>query len=423
MEVVHKENNYAGGYDMEVARGDDEDCVQISSDEDGSEGRIHFSEVVPASVISRNDFSEELPSLAPIFSKPQNKKRPRSPLINSPEMENFPPNMSKADIKKRQAEIKRKAREEEKQRKIDQKQKEKDVKMREKMIKKADTLEECTKWLRVVLPSSLDGSLLSYITVALDDAEIPHRLEGGGVGEGIVFQRVDPRTDQEKRENFAAVVVTGEQLSGIVAAGSLSEAVSCWKRSLRCQHLTLIVWGLDRHFKGLRGANKQNKRLAIETCLVSLLLDSDVSHRATDAPSDVASYVCHLARAVAQRPYKQAALAEVSCFSSWYAESANVCPVKVTPELVGLSKLWRQQLRQFTSVGLEAAEAIADRYPSPALLMEAFASSPDPSLLLADIPVVRGVGPTQTNRKVGKELSRKMCQFFTTDDPDRVLGS
>ena len=81
MEVVHKENNYAGGYDMEVARGDDEDCVQISSDEDGSEGRIHFSEVVPASVISRNDFSEELPSLAPIFSKPQNKKRPRSPLI------------------------------------------------------------------------------------------------------------------------------------------------------------------------------------------------------------------------------------------------------------------------------------------------------------------------------------------------------
>ena len=70
---------------------------------------------------------------------------------NSPEMENFPPNMSKADIKKRQAEIKRKAREEEKQRKIDQKQKEKDVKMREKMIKKADTLEECTKVMHYII--------------------------------------------------------------------------------------------------------------------------------------------------------------------------------------------------------------------------------------------------------------------------------
>ena len=55
---------------------------------------------------------------------------------------------------------------------------------------------------------------------------------------------------------------------------------------------------------------------------------------------------------------------------SWYAESANVCPVRVTQEGVGLSKLWLQQLRQFTSVGLETAQAVANAYPAPRLLIE-----------------------------------------------------
>lgn len=61
---------------------------------------------------------------------------------------------------------------------------------------------------------------------------------------------------------------------------------------------------------------------------------------------------------------------EDALFSTWYAESSNVCPVRVTTDGAGQLKLWHQQLRQFTSVGLETAQAVAQAYPAPRLLME-----------------------------------------------------
>jgi len=55
---------------------------------------------------------------------------------------------------------------------------------------------------------------------------------------------------------------------------------------------------------------------------------------------------------------------------SWYAEGSNVCPVRVTEEGVGLKRLWLQQLRQFTSVGLETAMAVGEVYPAPLHLIK-----------------------------------------------------
>ncbi|XP_047739465.1 crossover junction endonuclease EME1-like [Hyalella azteca] len=110
---------------------------------------------------------------------------------------------------------------------------------------------------------------------------------------------------------------------------------------------------------------------------------------------------------------------------AWYAEGSNVCPVRINSDGVGLLKLWQQQLRQFTNVGLETAQAIARAYPAPRLLIQAYEGLPaaEAAQLLADIAVVRGAGPCMTTRKLGKELSKKIYTFFTSSQPCQALGS
>ena len=63
--------------------------------------------------------------------------------------------------------------------------------------------------------------------------------------------------------------------------------------------------------------------------------------------------------------------------------------------------------------------------PPSHTLPQAYRSTPSALAprLLADVPIVRGSGPLQTSRKLGPELSRKIHQFFTSLDPDQVLGS
>ncbi|XP_066955609.1 crossover junction endonuclease EME1-like [Macrobrachium rosenbergii] len=99
--------------------------------------------------------------------------------------------------------------------------------------------------------------------------------------------------------------------------------------------------------------------------------------------------------------------------------------VKVDKAGVGLLKLWRQQLEQFINVGNEVAQAIVREYPSPQALVQAYrhsTSEKEASHLLADIPVRRGIGPLESTRRIGPELSKKIHLFFTCTDPSVNLG-
>lgn len=55
---------------------------------------------------------------------------------------------------------------------------------------------------------------------------------------------------------------------------------------------------------------------------------------------------------------------------SWYAEGSSTSCVRVDKNGVGLLKLWHQQLRQFSLVGVEVAQAVAREYPGPRALMQ-----------------------------------------------------
>lgn len=92
----------------------------------------------------------------------------------------------------------------------------------------------------------------------------------------------------------------------------------------------------------------------------------------------------------------------------------------------GLALVWRRQIQQLNRVSSEMASAIADAYPSPQLLVQAYqrcVSEQERQNLLADIQVRRGEGVTSTSRRVGPELSRRIYLQMTTGQPDLILDS
>jgi len=54
----------------------------------------------------------------------------------------------------------------------------------------------------------------------------------------------------------------------------------------------------------------------------------------------------------------------------WYALSGSTGTVKVEKDGKGLRELWVDQLQQFSKSGIDTAQAIARRYPSPKVLLE-----------------------------------------------------
>ncbi|ELU07229.1 hypothetical protein CAPTEDRAFT_98058 [Capitella teleta] len=97
---------------------------------------------------------------------------------------------------------------------------------------------------------------------------------------------------------------------------------------------------------------------------------------------------------------------------------------KVTKEGRGLLSLWRQHIQQFRNVTAEVANAIIAEYPSPRDLYQAYLSCENQNKaeqLLQDIVVRRGAGVIATNRRIGKELSRKIYLLMTSCDPDLII--
>ncbi|KAL4675629.1 hypothetical protein H8959_009774 [Pygathrix nigripes] len=88
----------------------------------------------------------------------------------------------------------------------------------------------------------------------------------------------------------------------------------------------------------------------------------------------------------------------------------------------GLRGAWRRQIRQFSRVSPAVADAVVTAFPSPRLLqqaLEACSTEQERTGLLADLPVLPSEGGRP--RRVGPDLSRRICLFLTTANPDLLL--
>ncbi|KAG7176071.1 Crossover junction endonuclease EME1-like [Homarus americanus] len=309
----------------------------------------------------------------------------------------------------------RKQREAAKQRRAVEKAEAKAQRDAEKAYKHAMKPGECIKHVIV----QLDRQLLelaegSQVISQLQTGGIRYRIVDSAVAAAATIVRVDPVTRQETPAEEAVVIMAVNDFVEVVKKQVYEDGVEglChqsrkWKRSFNNANLTLVVCGVEVYL-----------RVDIETALVTAQLECGLNHRLMADASGVATFILQITKAVAEAPFKHEK-GEPSF--SWYAEGSSINAVKIDKSGVGLLKLWHQQLRQFNNVGVEVAQAIASKYPSPCALLQSYRKCLMPqeaSLLLADIPVRRGAGPLTSSRRVGPELSKKIHLFLTTKDSE-----
>ncbi|XP_040604238.1 probable crossover junction endonuclease EME2 isoform X3 [Mesocricetus auratus] len=157
----------------------------------------------------------------------------------------------------------------------------------------------------------------------------------------------------------------------------------------------------------------------VEEALVLLQLQANLDVLLVASWQELSQYVCAFTKALSQRPSKQYrdSLAFSFCTAGHWASGQQV-----TKEGSGLRGVWWRQIRQFNRVSSAVADAVVTAFPSPRLLQQALldcSTEQERLSLLADLPVKvhRGRQP----RRVGPDISRRICVFLTTTNPDLLL--
>ncbi|XP_060262246.1 probable crossover junction endonuclease EME2 isoform X4 [Ovis aries] len=134
---------------------------------------------------------------------------------------------------------------------------------------------------------------------------------------------------------------------------------------------------------------------------------------------ELSQHVCAFTKALAQRPFKQARESGAFPFCTSGRWTAGE---RVARDGMGLRGAWWRQVRQFNRVSPAVADAVVSAFPSPRLLQQAYeacGTEQERLALLADLPVK--TGKRAPPRRVGPDLSRRICLFLTTTDPDLLL--
>lgn len=157
----------------------------------------------------------------------------------------------------------------------------------------------------------------------------------------------------------------------------------------------------------------------VEEALVLLQLWANLDVLLVASWQELSQHVCAFTKALAQRPFKQFQESGTFSFSTagrWVAGE------RVTRDGTGLRGAWWRQIRQFNRVSPAVADAVVTAFPSPRLLQQAYSAcgtDQERLALLADLPVKVDEGARP--RRVGPDLSRRICLFLTSTNPDLLL--
>ncbi|XP_030654193.1 probable crossover junction endonuclease EME2 isoform X2 [Nomascus leucogenys] len=157
----------------------------------------------------------------------------------------------------------------------------------------------------------------------------------------------------------------------------------------------------------------------VEEALVLLQLWANLDVLLVASWQELSRHVCAITKALAQCPLKQYRESQAFSFCTagrWAAGEP------VARDGTGLQAAWQRQIRQFSRVSPAVADAVVTAFPSPRLLqqaLEACSTERERMGLLADLPVLPSEGGRP--RRVGPDLSRRICLFLTTANPDLLL--
>jgi len=248
-------------------------------------------------------------------------------------------------------------------------------------------------------------------------------------------------------EQRVLLFATAEQL----AVKINDDSFETWAQSIKCElgercHITLIVLGYNKYVNEDKNAQERAKKAAIrgeafnerartnrvsqydfEMALLSLSMDDvmdyltfDKSNDKTKGWKECAGLVFHHTRAIAEAPEKLKKNISNSAGFDFYAAD-----IKDSISAKNLYEYWKQMLMQVTSMSLEKAASIAQKYPSPSSLIQAYrscSSEREAAQLLANIEIRRVDTIVGGTRRLGDEISRKIYCALTSEDPLSFLA-
>ena len=265
--------------------------------------------------------------------------------------------------------------------------------------------------------------------VTMVDQYLRKTFNGFRASELVSLEATDSEADLE------------EAMDGRVDFIDFSKSIS---RVYPQSSIILMLTGMPAYFRRLKNKEQQKFRDAIrgtqarkrksiglpvikEKDLIDACVDLDMKSSSfmppgshlrvihADKADDIATLIASFAKSVAEAPHKRKQREARNM--AWYAENDSKFAVDIKDIPQDIERLWKKQLEQFPKVSRDVAEAIAKVYPNPLSLIDAYTLAPrdTASSLLENIRVGKG------SRRVGHEISRKMCTFFTSTKPDEFL--
>jgi hypothetical protein len=226
-------------------------------------------------------------------------------------------------------------------------------------------------------------------------------------------------------EPFAAFLFTGPQWlevldRGSKGAGGVVAEMQRLSSSLPADtRRSVIVSGLGEAIKRRPGFTQQR----VDGMHATLYVAGGVDVRAVDRLADVGVEVTRMTRVIAQTPYERAPTA-LACVSR--EKGAG------TRESSGSTRswagTWSGMLAQVNGMSTQKAGWVVAAYPTFRSLMEAYGDEERGQKgnegLLADVmheAQVREGGEGKKPKRFAK-VSREVYRFFTTEDPELVIG-
>ncbi|XP_042688970.1 crossover junction endonuclease EME1 isoform X1 [Centrocercus urophasianus] len=408
-----------------------------------------------------------IPSAAPVSERTA---RPGGPLESGENAEASPPK-KKPKYGREEGEAicqaawkRRKDREARKRRQEEERERKKNL----AKVLRAQRPGECQKYIAVVLDPVLlqvEGGV--QIRAALQSANYSCVVESQAVPCSITWRRKSVLSQAEDSNEWTEepnlLVLLGLEEFLSMVRNYKQEAQGCTEQKETLQSfvarvmekmpgkiLALTVVEVEKYFRCLRAQSKKRlqqvtangsqaedrggqrqkrvkdpgleiSRLDVEDALVDLQLCTRVQVTFFESWEELGEFATMFTKAVAEAPFKRE---QQNTGFSFYLENKWCRGMKVDPSGKGLLEVWKRQIQQFNRVSGEMAEAVVSAYPSPQLLVQAYSrcsSEQERQNMLAALPVRRGTGVTATCRRVGPELSRRICVQMTSHDPDLCL--
>nr|XP_020024983.1 probable crossover junction endonuclease EME2 [Castor canadensis] len=259
----------------------------------------------------------------------------------------------------------------------------------------------------------------------------PHRGSNQERDDAQAMRPVPPELQAEDEQELLLLLEPQEFLQGAAQLTQMSSPPCSmpWIPLESLTHLHLAVIGLEAYLWSHQPSAQRIQQLEspevsigwpeVEEALVLLQLFADLDVLLVASWQELSQHVCAFTKALAQRPSKQCRDTQAFAFCTAGRWASGQ---RVSRDGSGLRGVWWKQIRQFNRVSPAVADAIVTAFPSPRLLQQAFSacSTEQERLgLLADLPVKAREG--RQPRRVGPDLSRRICLFLTTANPDLLL--